>query len=61
MGVVALSAEADAARARGEAAHIPASYKMVDTCAGEFNAETPYFYATYDKVNEAVEFLQKYF
>ena len=61
MGVVALSAEADAARARGEAAHIPASYKMVDTCAGEFNAETPYFYATYDKVNEAAEFLQKYF
>ncbi len=24
------------------------TYKMVDTCAGEFRAETPYFYATYD-------------
>ena len=24
------------------------SYKMVDTCAAEFAAETPYFYSTYD-------------
>ena len=24
------------------------SYKMVDTCAAEFQAQTPYFYATYD-------------
>ena len=24
----------------------PASFKMVDTCAGEFAAETPYFYST---------------
>ncbi|MFI3256734.1 MAG: carbamoyl-phosphate synthase large subunit [Spirochaetales bacterium] len=32
-------------------------YKMVDTCAGEFTAETPYFYATYDSQNEAAEFL----
>jgi carbamoyl-phosphate synthase large subunit len=28
-------------------------YKMVDTCAGEFPAATPYFYATYDQENEA--------
>jgi carbamoyl-phosphate synthase large subunit len=28
-------------------------YKMVDTCAAEFNAETPYFYSTYEKENEA--------
>jgi len=28
-------------------------YKMVDTCAGEFDAETPYFYSTYEKENEA--------
>jgi carbamoyl-phosphate synthase large subunit len=33
-----------------------AVYKMVDTCAGEFAAETPYFYSTYDTENEAVEF-----
>jgi len=32
-------------------------YKMVDTCAAEFAAETPYFYATYDEENEAAEFL----
>ncbi|MBQ2701070.1 MAG: carbamoyl-phosphate synthase large subunit, partial [Clostridia bacterium] len=32
-------------------------YKMVDTCAGEFDAMTPYFYASYDEVNEAEEFL----
>ena len=38
-------------------AHIPAVYKMVDTCAAEFSAQTPYFYATYDKENEALEFL----
>ena len=32
-------------------------YKMVDTCAAEFSAETPYFYATYDKENEATHFI----
>lgn len=36
-----------------------ASYKMVDTCAGEFAAETPYFYSTYDQQNEAKEFIQR--
>lgn len=34
-----------------------ASFKMVDTCAGEFSAETPYFYSTRDDENEAAEFL----
>ena len=28
-------------------------YKMVDTCAAEFDAETPYFYSTYETENEA--------
>jgi len=28
------------------------SYKMVDTCAAEFPAVTPYFYSTYDSVSE---------
>lgn len=28
-------------------------YKMVDTCAGEFEAVTPYYYSTYDEENEA--------
>ena len=35
-----------------------ASYKMVDTCAAEYPAETPYFYSTFDEENEAAEFLQ---
>ena len=29
-------------------------YKMVDTCAGEFVSETPYFYSTYEKENESL-------
>lgn len=29
--------------------HKDCVYKMVDTCAGEFKAETPYFYSTYDE------------
>lgn len=29
-------------------------YKMVDTCAGEFEAVTPYFYSTYEQENEAI-------
>ncbi|MBR4030853.1 MAG: carbamoyl-phosphate synthase large subunit [Clostridia bacterium] len=32
-------------------------YKMVDTCAAEFGAETPYFYATFDEENEATQFI----
>lgn len=28
-------------------------YKMVDTCAGEFESQTPYFYSTYDEENES--------
>lgn len=38
--------------------HLKASYKMVDTCAGEFKAVTPYFYSTYDEENEAAEFIE---
>lgn len=37
-----------------------ASYKMVDTCAAEFKAETPYFYSTFDDENEAAEFLEEH-
>ena len=31
------------------------SFKMVDTCAAEFDAETPYYYSSYDGENEAIE------
>ena len=34
-------------------------YKMVDTCAAEFKAQTPYFYSTFDKENEAKEFIEE--
>ncbi len=30
------------------------TYKMVDTCAGEYDAVTPYFYSTFDMKNEAI-------
>lgn len=34
-----------------------AVFKMVDTCAAEFAAQTPYFYSTYDNEDEASEFI----
>ena len=34
---------------------IKAGYKMVDTCAAEFEASTPYYYSAYGVENEAVE------
>ena len=36
-----------------------AAYKMVDTCAGEFDAQTPYFYSTWDDENEAALHIQE--
>ncbi|MFH2203007.1 MAG: carbamoyl-phosphate synthase large subunit [Elusimicrobiota bacterium] len=35
------------------------SYKIVDTCAGEFAAHTPYYYSTYDQESEAVSSRRK--
>ena len=37
-------------------AHRDAVYKMVDTCGAEFDAETPYFYSTYDRFCESRAF-----
>ena len=39
--------------------HRDAVFKMVDTCAGEFKAETPYFYSTFDEENEAEQFIER--
>ncbi len=58
-GILSESKEAAKLVKQGKVAHIPAVYKMVDTCAGEFNAETPYFYGTYDSQNEARIFLDE--
>ena len=33
--------------------NIYANFKMVDTCAAEFEAQTPYYYSSYDDENEA--------
>ena len=37
-----------------------AVYKMVDTCAAEFSADTPYFYNTFDRENEAAQFIEQH-
>ena len=40
--------------ARRTALGIKRVYKMVDTCAAEFEAQTPYFYSTFEHENEAI-------
>jgi carbamoyl-phosphate synthase large subunit len=40
-------------RDRRHAWKVRPTYKMVDTCAAEFEAATPYFYGTYETENEA--------
>ncbi|NCF87664.1 MAG: carbamoyl-phosphate synthase large subunit [Verrucomicrobiaceae bacterium] len=44
--------EAEIRAERKEAGVIP-TYRLVDTCAAEFEAATPYFYSTYGDENEA--------
>ncbi|AGK60443.1 carbamoyl-phosphate synthase large subunit [Archaeoglobus sulfaticallidus PM70-1] len=41
-------------RKRRKELGINAVYKMVDTCAAEFEAKTPYYYSTYEDENEAI-------
>ncbi|MET1123969.1 MAG: carbamoyl-phosphate synthase large subunit [Archaeoglobaceae archaeon] len=41
-------------RAARKAKGVTAVYKMVDTCAAEFEAKTPYYYSTYEDENDAV-------
>ena len=42
-------------KALRESYGITPSFKKVDTCAGEFDAQTPYYYSSYDGENEAVD------
>ena len=44
----------DAIRARRKAMGLVPSFRLVDTCAGEFEAFTPYFYSTYDRGDDEV-------
>jgi carbamoyl-phosphate synthase large subunit len=53
IGVLTDRSEEQVARLRAEHGLRP-TYKMVDTCAGEFEAETPFFYSTYEQENEAL-------
>lgn len=39
-------------RARRKGFGIVPAYKMVDTCAGEFEAATPYYYSCYERESE---------
>ncbi len=45
---------ADRIRQRRKDLGLVHTYKMVDTCAGEYDAVTPYFYSTFDMKNEAI-------
>lgn len=47
------NAEADV-RALRKAEKITPVYKMVDTCAAEFESQTPYFYSSYEFENESI-------
>jgi carbamoyl-phosphate synthase large subunit len=44
----------DAIRAERKQAGLVPSYRLVDTCAAEFEAYTPYFYSTYDRGDDEV-------
>ena len=43
----------DEVRAYRKELNVTPTYQLVDTCAGEFPAETPYYYSSYETVNES--------
>ena len=43
-----------------ELKHIPACYRMVDTCSAEFAASTPFFYSSYGEEDEAGPFIMEH-
>ncbi len=51
---VMASVKEEEIRALRKSLGIKATFKMVDTCAAEFEAYTPYFYSTYESEDEAV-------
>ena len=44
----------DAVRAQRKRLGLVPSYRLVDTCAAEFEAYTPYYYSTYDRGDDEV-------
>lgn len=49
-----LNSTEDEIRKRRNDKRVNSVYKMVDTCAGEFEAYTPYLYSTYEREDEAL-------
>jgi len=45
----------DAVRAERKKLGLVPSYRLVDTCAAEFEAYTPYYYSTYDRGDDEVK------
>ena len=56
---IANAEKANEAMGKKEMLYPPRSFKMVDTCAGEFDAETPYFYSCTNGENEAEQFINE--
>ena len=56
---IADAEKANEAMGKKEMLYPPRSFKMVDTCAGEFDAETPYFYSCTNGENEAEQFINE--
>lgn len=46
--------ESEVFKKRAEEMNIRRTYKLVDTCAAEFEARTPYYYSTFEDENESV-------
>ena len=46
-------------RAKRQAIGLEPSYRLVDTCAAEFEAYTPYYYSTYDRDDDEVSSLNE--
>lgn len=44
----------DAVRAERKRLNLAPSYRLVDTCAAEFEAYTPYYYSTYDRGDDEI-------
>ncbi len=54
LALIFTNCEEDEVYEKRKAAGIRRTYKMVDTCAAEFEAKTPYFYSTFDTENESI-------
>ncbi len=58
IGVIFGASEVEIRKLRKKMGILPV-YKLVDTCAAEFDAYTPYYYSTYEDENEAIPSVKK--